>query len=160
MNKNNQDMFFLWYQDPLAFLSVEPGCSLVELHMQIPCRQTKVWEDEKLRFSLDWCQNSLDFLYRTIVSGLCDFTFRDETLHPIIDSFAEEGPGTIEGYVTWVTYLLYATDKAKAILEECGVNHKTEETSSLLQTRLTTLFHDCGVGFDKKGFVKMKDYPS
>ncbi|GBQ07946.1 hypothetical protein [Saccharibacter floricola] len=159
MTEKNLEKFFLWYQDPLICLSIENCYSLVALFTSVPYKNGYNWNDKKEYYSLEWCQNSLDFLYRTVVSGLCDFTFSEDTLRPIIDKLAKEGPGVFPGYGVWEEDQIYITDKGRALLRECHVDVETKETSFLLKEKLTKLFYDCGVGFEKNAFVKMHDYP-
>lgn len=139
------DQFFLkWYQSQLVYMINDEG-DLDYLFSQLT---------DFRNYHKEWRQNCLDFAYRTIKCGLCDFYWEGRKNFNILIEIANSYPdiGAI-----WKTYLLELTQKGEGFLLSCGVDGNTKEFSPLLKEKLSALFDEHGVGFDKSCFIPVVD---
>lgn len=138
--------FFDWYQRALIDLVDDEG-SLIYLFSQLTG-----YDD----YNKNWCQNCLDFVYRVITCKICNFEWSDVSDVDILQELLKSNPKTIDGYAIWSAYQIILTREGKAFLLKCGVNGKTEAFSPLLKERMSALFAEHGVGFDKKDFIPVQ----
>ncbi|QHI96238.1 hypothetical protein GT348_08385 [Aristophania vespae] len=140
--------FWEWYQDPMIDIYYETE-SLTGLFSRFGILPSK---------NKEHVQNALDFAYRLIKCSLAIFYVLPEDDHPylIIDKLSKNISPDIDGIAVWETYPIYLTEKGMALIEECNLKKRTEEVSPLFKTKLTAMFEEHGVGFDKKAFVPIQ----
>lgn len=138
--------FFDWYQKQLKYLMYEESSLMFSFSQFV----------KRKKYDREWAQKVLDFAYRVIKTGLCEFYDTNPDNIKILTDCARNNPCSADGYVIWVTYELYVTRSGEEFLKGCGLNNKTEEFLPLLKEKLSLLFEEHGVGFDKSCFIPVQ----
>ncbi|UMM64035.1 hypothetical protein [Aristophania vespae] len=140
--------FWEWYQDPITDIYYE-DLSLTGLFARFEIFPGRNKEN---------IQGALDFAYRLVKCSLAKFDVLPEDDHPylIIDKLSKNIPVDSKGLGVWETYQFYLIEKGMALVEECNLKEETEEVSPLFKAKLTAMFEEHGVGFDKKAFVPIQ----
>ncbi|QHI96236.1 hypothetical protein GT348_08375 [Aristophania vespae] len=108
-------------------------------------------------FTKEWSQNSLDVIYRLLECSLA--INHDELVEQnrtILYQLATFNPSTIDGYAVWETYQFCLTKAGIILAKEYNLFNKPRELSLSFKTRLSSIFEEHGVGFDKKAFVPIQ----
>ncbi|QHI96232.1 hypothetical protein GT348_08355 [Aristophania vespae] len=139
--------FWEWYQDPMTDIYYEP-CSLTGLFARFHVISGRDKEN---------IQGALDFAYRLAKCSLAKFDLvPDEDPLSIIDKLSKNIPTDAEARWLWENHLFYLVEKGMTLIEECNLKEETEEVSPLFKAKLTAMFEEHGVGFDKKAFVPIQ----
>ncbi|QHI96234.1 hypothetical protein GT348_08365 [Aristophania vespae] len=143
----NDQNFYDWYQTPIRRM-YNCDCSL-------PFVSRNFISFENV--TKDWAQNSLDYLYRTFVCSLCENEIDDpgENIF-ILNRLANSDPSNLDGYGYWEAYQFHLTEKGMALVKECNLDLNSQEICPLFKAKLTAMFEEHDVGFDKKAFVPIQ----
>ncbi|UMM64038.1 hypothetical protein [Aristophania vespae] len=104
-----------------------------------------------------WSQNALDSTFRSLTCLLVEHQYmppKDNLL--ILKELANFDPSNLDGYAIWETHQFHLTEKGVALVKDCNLNLDSEEVSPLFKAKLTAMFEEHGVGFEKKAFVPIQ----
>ena len=110
-----------------------------------------------MEYPTQWCQDSLDFVFRMISSGLMEIDYPDappttEERKDIFHQLAVHSPNIPEGGAIWSTYQFFLSVSGQAFWDEW----KNSGDDALYWQKLNDIFDEHGVGFDKSAFVPIQ----
>ncbi|QHI96240.1 hypothetical protein GT348_08395 [Aristophania vespae] len=140
----NDKEFWEWYQDPMTNMYYETW-SLPRLFVQFDI----IFGENK-----ENTQNALDFAYRLAKCSLAKIDLVEEKRTLLaIRELGKSISSDIDSHIIWETCQFHLLEKGRALLDECNLKGRPKETSPLFKAKLTAVFDEYNVGFDKKAFV-------